>query len=473
MSGTALMISAVGASADTSGCQQELVKRGQKYTSAITKALQKCGEAVLKGKIPGPCPDAKALDKINKAKSKFEDKVNDGCAGETVASIGFAGKVSRCVGGNGAGNRCVDIEDCSFPPLAVGPEDGVCTPQDECPTFLNGRLPGDDACEIALTSVADVTTCIECASRAKIDSLMGTFYGSLNALSDDSDIQKCQKDIGKRTAKYFDAIEKALAKCNVAVIKAGSGTCPDAKATDKIAKALAKLNDKLTSCADPATIGQAAQPAAIYGTAQRYGSCGVAGSGTTAGLASDLACLAENAADCDIALTLGNGVCSTPLCGNGQIDAGESCDDGNTTGDTGVGGADICPSDCTIAACAVSGTGTATVTIASPVALIDGLVLLTYNDTDLRIPGTGVQAPVLAAFTSGVFALNPRDLDYAARVQLSDPSFTGVPPGVAFTVTYEQCGAPATAADFGCMVVSATDAAFAAVPAASCSVSVP
>ncbi len=47
--------------------------------------------------------------------------------------------------------------------------------------------------------------------------------------------------------------------------------------------------------------------------------------------------LAQNAAECDVAFSLGSTACSTGLCGNGQIDPGESCDDGNTARDSGSG----------------------------------------------------------------------------------------------------------------------------------------
>jgi cysteine-rich repeat protein len=469
----ALALGATGARAqDPTKCRQQIAKNAQKYTSKVTKASQKCEEGRLKGKIMGTCPDAKATDKINKAASKLSDKIGKACAGVSLVDMGFAGLVNRCVGGDGDGNRCVDDEDCRFAPPGIGPEDGVCTPTDECPTFLNGRLPNDDACEIALTDAASVASCVQCAVDVKVDTIIDTLYGSLNAASDDKDTFKCQTDIGKRTAKFFDKVEKALAKCEDGVLKDGMGTCPDAKATDKIGKALGKLNEKITDrCSSEAIISNAANPGKIYGTAQRYGGCGVTGTETSAGLASNLACLAQNAAACDVAFGIGDTACSTALCGNGQIDPGEDCDDGNTLADTGLGDADICPPDCTIAACVVDGTANVTVNITSPEDLINAVVLLTYDDAKVRVPGTGTQPPVLAAVTSGVYATSPRDLDYALRTALNDPSALGVPSGPAFTVAFDTCGAVPTTADFGCMVVDAANSGFATITGVTCSVS--
>lgn len=457
----------VAGAQDIPKCQRAVVKGAQKYASARMKALQKCEEGRLTGKIVTTCAaDAKTQDKIGKAATKLSDGIAKACTSVTVADLNMDGLVTKCVGGTRAGERCVDVNDC--------PGGGVCTALDECPTFLNGTLPGDDACEIALTSPATVGDCLECAAAVKVDSVVGTFYTTLAAASEDKDVLKCQKDIGKRTAKYFDAVEKALAKCQDALINGKVPACPDSKANDKIAKSLSKLNDAIAkTCVDGATISAATGAGKVWGQASRYGSCGPTGAQTPAGLAANLACLAQNAAACDVGLSVGAVACSTDLCGNGQIDAGETCDDGNTTQDTGVGGDDVCPADCS-AVCAVTGGQSVTVTIATPEPLLNALLLLSYNDDDVNIGGIGNTAPVLAAVTSGVFATSPRDTDTALRIGLEDPTFTGVGSGAAATVTFNICsGATVTAADFGCMVVDAGNTAFASITGVTCSVSVP
>ncbi|MCC6849397.1 MAG: hypothetical protein IT294_12930 [Deltaproteobacteria bacterium] len=52
---------------------------------------------------------------------------------------------------------------------------------------------------------------------------------------------KCQRAIAKASAQYLQARMKALSKCNEGVVKAASGTCPDQKATDSIAKSSSKM----------------------------------------------------------------------------------------------------------------------------------------------------------------------------------------------------------------------------------------
>jgi hypothetical protein len=468
---TALAFGAsVAGAQDIPKCQRAVVKNAQKYASKRMKALQKCEEGRLTGKITTTCAlDAKTQDKINKAATKLAEGVAKACTGVTVSELNLDGKVNRCVGGDLDGNRCVDDQDC------IGGVNGVCTPTDECPTFLNGRLPGDDTCEIPLASTADVAECLECATAAKVDSVISTFYATLNAASEDKDVLKCQKDIGKRTAKYFDKVEKALAKCQDALINGKVMSCPDSKANDKIAKALTKLNEAIAkTCTDGAVISAATGASKIWGQASRYGACPVDGTQSAAGLAGALSCLAENAAACDVSLSIGDTACSTDLCGNGQIDDGETCDDGNTTQDIGVGGDDVCPADCNAAPCAVSGTQSVTVNITTPEPIISALVLVGYNDTDVNIGGIGNDPPVLAAVTSGVFATSPRDTDTALRIGLEDPFFTGVGSGAAATVTFNVCSAATvTAADFGCMVVDAGNTAFQSISGVTCNVTVP
>ncbi len=54
-------------------------------------------------------------------------------------------------------------------------------------------------------------------------------------------IDKCQRSIAKANSQYLQAIVKAQSKCEGAVVKSGTGSCPDSKADASIAKAEAKL----------------------------------------------------------------------------------------------------------------------------------------------------------------------------------------------------------------------------------------
>src|SRR4051794_7018361 len=58
---------------DIPGCQAAVVKGAQKYASTRVKALQKCEEGRLTGKITTTCAtDAKTQDKITKASDKLQ-----------------------------------------------------------------------------------------------------------------------------------------------------------------------------------------------------------------------------------------------------------------------------------------------------------------------------------------------------------------------------------------------------------------
>jgi cysteine-rich repeat protein len=287
-------------------------------------------------------------------------------------------------------------------------------------------------------------------------------------------VLKCQKDIGKRTAKFFDAVEKALAKCQDALIKGKVPSCPDSKAADKITKASAKLDAAIAkTCTGASTISGGAKPSVILGQSTRFGACPQANTQTPAGLSGTLGCLTQAAASCDVGLTVGDPTCSVLLCGNGQIDAGETCDDGNTVADTGFGPDDICPPDCSVAACSVTGTQSVTVQLTTATPLVSALVLVGYDDNKVSIPGIGSQASVINSVTSGVFATSPDDTDTALRIDLEDPSFVGIGSGPAATVTFNTCtGTPVTAADFNCVVVSAGDTST-EVFGATCAVTVP
>lgn len=56
---------------------------------------------------------------------------------------------------------------------------------------------------------------------------------------------KCQRTIAKASSQFVQAKVKALSKCNGAVIKNGSGSCPDQKTSDAITKARTKLTSAI------------------------------------------------------------------------------------------------------------------------------------------------------------------------------------------------------------------------------------
>jgi cysteine-rich repeat protein len=146
-------------------------------------------------------------------------------------------------------------------------------------------------------------------------------------------------------------------------------------------------------------------------------------------------------------------------CGNGDLDGGETCDDGNTSD------YDQCPSDCRVDACTPVVGGTlvnAVLSFESPGVPIAGLeILIDYPEGKLDYASA-------QPLVSGFFA--PQDFGHALFVVRA--SATGIPSGTVLRTRYDACtGAPAPAnGDFGCEVRLAVDAATNGVEGVTCTV---
>jgi hypothetical protein len=459
-------------------CRRAIAKNAAGFEAKRIKALQKCRDGVLKDG-GGACPDAKATDKIAKALAKAEEKITKDCAGLSLTDMNFAGLANQCSGGDFPGTPCDTSADC-----AGG---GTCAPVDFCPSVQNdskvepfGLIAATD-CYFALSDAASVADCVTCVGEQVVDQLISDYFDTANPPSADKAVLKCQRTLGKAAASHYAKVRKALQKCEDNVLKTGSGSCPDAKATDKINKSKAKLADKITKdCGDDPTRVQAFVLSQIVGRSGRpNGSCATLNS-DAASIADAIECLTAGAAECNDALGIGSSPAScNSTCGNAKLDAGETCDDSNQLQESGAGPADFCPADCAIAACTPSGTQSVTVNFTSPGSPAPDLtgltVVLYYDDSKVRVPGENSDLAVQGAVNSLTFAMTPVDTNYALRNVLIDPSLVGVPSGQAFTVTFDTCtGAPApTAGDFHCFVADATDASFATLAGVTCSATVP
>lgn len=157
-------------------------------------------------------------------------------------------------------------------------------------------------------------------------------------------------------------------------------------------------------------------------------------------------------------------------CGNGVIEPGETCDDGNT-----VDG-DSCPSNCRIELCtAAPSTARAfTVSFTRPAgADVAGItVLVDYPEGKVGIPGSGGDNSVKSSITNlptGALG-TPNDLDYAVREVVA--SFNPIPEGRLFTLTFQDCqgATPPAASEFGCRVEDAADQLGLPVDGVTCTV---
>jgi cysteine-rich repeat protein len=161
---------------------------------------------------------------------------------------------------------------------------------------------------------------------------------------------------------------------------------------------------------------------------------------------------------------------SKAVCGNGKIEPGETCDDGNTKD------GDSCPSNCRIERCTeTSSTRRFGVFLeGQPETDVQGVTLfIRYPESKISIPSGGSDDPVKGSIsdTAPDVLQVPNDLDYGLReVLVGTKAFH--PGGRLFTIQFRDCeGATAPdASELHCSVEDASDSAGAHVPDLRCSV---
>jgi hypothetical protein len=194
-------------------CQAAIVKSAAAFVQAKTKALQKCEDGVVKRKITGPCPDAKAAESIAKAQTKLDSGIAKACGGKNKACE--------------SGGDDVPLDLLGWPAA--------------CPDFE------DKGCTNAIANCGDIATCVACTGEVAVDQAIELYYGTLQPTDPKSkdkhekSLNKCQGTIGKAGAKFLAAQSKALQKCWDGKAKGKINDCPDVPAGDAISKAAVKL----------------------------------------------------------------------------------------------------------------------------------------------------------------------------------------------------------------------------------------
>jgi cysteine-rich repeat protein len=147
---------------------------------------------------------------------------------------------------------------------------------------------------------------------------------------------------------------------------------------------------------------------------------------------------------------------SPPQCGNGRVEDGETCDDGNTNDD------DRCPSDCVIDKCTprAGSRRSFSVSFSPPRGNIVGALSVLVDYPEGRIsPVSPVQAG--GAITDLPDDAVPAALDFghALRVIVVKAGLTGIETTQICRIHFEDCeGATApNVADLTCTVLEATD----------------
>jgi cysteine-rich repeat protein len=450
-------------------CQRAIVKESSKFDVATIKTLQKCEARKLAGALL-PATDCATESSTAARIAKADAKLRAGIA-----------KVC------GGANKICDVLDSGAaadePLFSIGWQLGACPD-------LRGA-----GCANPLVDCADVGECLGCALAQGAQQSIALSYASLLPATPGSDLAKCQATIGSQATKFVAAKLKALAKCEDAILRGKSvGPCPvpgDGKADGAITKAESKMiasicqacggADRACGGGDDLAVAAIGFPATCPAVAVPGGPVCAATIGTLDDLVGCVACLTEANVDCADFLTVpglkaypaecrpeptatpGGGGTPTPsptatsggsaVCGNSVIEAGESCDDGNTVN------CDTCPSDChPVPTDCPTPNPSATrhpqqVRVTGPTELGAALVCLSYPAGKVGFPGTGAIGGRLSGFAG---SNNVVDFNNAVQVALlpagSQSQFT-------FTLSFDRCaGAPVPdVLDFTCVTKDASD----------------
>ena len=158
------------------------------------------------------------------------------------------------------------------------------------------------------------------------------------------------------------------------------------------------------------------------------------------------------------------------MCGNNQIEAPETCDDGNTVNN------DSCPADCTVDPCDETQNAAAVLAVTlnndQGSSFGVGTVFIDYPEGLIFVPGhaddSQVQAAITNRPTSGAPTCLVNDRDHG--LQFGCFSFSGgFPEGLLFRVAFRDCQnpTPPSAGNFTCEIIEAGDTLGAPV-AATC-----
>jgi len=213
---------AVSASAETVKCRGAISAASAAYFQARAKTLQKCREGIVKGNIVlGPSEVCATRPKVAATITKAATKL-----ATTIAKA--------CGGANATCNAADTGPDADDAPASLG-YGGT------CPNFEQGLCNG------VIADCDDIHTCVQCIADAAVDQAIGLAYDVLlptSAKSKDKaekQLNKCQVALGKGATKLLLAQSKILGSCWKKANKAGTGACPDGKASSAIVTARLKL----------------------------------------------------------------------------------------------------------------------------------------------------------------------------------------------------------------------------------------
>ncbi len=203
------------AAAEQVRCRRTLSGESAKYVQTVVKALQGCRDRQVAGTLPPATncvTEPATAARIAKAEARLRGRIVGACGG--------------------ADHACGTADDDSL--AAIGWNSGTCPD-------LGGK-----GCTNAISDCGDIADCLACAGRAAAGESMDLCYASLASgeFGTGSTLNRCQRTIGKETARYFRTAAKVLGRCWSGRLRgAHTNACPtpgDGKAGPAIAAADAR-----------------------------------------------------------------------------------------------------------------------------------------------------------------------------------------------------------------------------------------
>jgi hypothetical protein len=290
---------AVGRAFAATPCDQRIASETGRYVQSRVKALLRCEDRKVKGQLPASTnceSETSTVARLAKARAKLEMLVNTACGG--------------------ADRTCGNADDVPLASIGWG---------STCPGL------GATACPTPISDCGDVATCAECVGDAAARVALGTAYGNLasSQFGTNSPTNKCQRAVGKETAKYTAARAKAMGRCWAARLAGQhSNPCPspgdgralpiitraEARKVTKICKACGGADGTCNGSGDmtPAAIGFASSCPAVQDPG------GPACGGTVSALDDIVGCVdcvADYATDCATVAAAPGAVSYPSACG--------------------------------------------------------------------------------------------------------------------------------------------------------------
>ena len=480
-----------GAHAEIEACQRAIAREAAKLAQATAKTLATCEDAKLKGTFPAATDcrlEPKAAAKLGKARANFEKAIPKACGGankacdpadvgadadDPLAAIGWGAAQCPDVAGGGCANGiadCDDIVTClecvsdaavqhplslAFDVAAGPPKSPVLTCQralgkatakylaarskalQTCEDkILNGKIdgpcpvPGDGKAVAAIAKAETKKVTAICKACGGADRQCGGADDLLPADLGFSAVCPAVAPAGGASCAASVDTLTALVPCVDCVVDFATD-CLDAIGAASVKSYPAECNAPPPATSTPSTT---ATPAGIP-TPTRTATT-TPGSTATRTPTPITTATRTSTPGVTPTRTATPAPSTTPtpsgaVCGNGVMEAGESCDDGNTVN------CDACPGSCHApTACTTNATRfTQTVRLTPPpdTQLTGAQLCLEYPSASVNLPGSGQVSGRVSGF-SGFSTLN--DFNNSVLATLTSSAAQSQ---LQFTISFDHC----------------------------------